>query len=129
MKGGSPTAFDRLMVVSRFTDQSGRATLKISAGPRPTDLVGRGAWVLQPPLSSTRTPRWSASGALDKGALDLAVQRRVQAAADIVQHVGAFDHIFAGQGVDGDLGAGSAMRRSNEGAAPSVSRFQWISAS
>ena len=72
---------------------------------RQRDLVGRGRVGPQPPLVVPpqllgRQP----AHALHEGALDLAdVERRVERASGVVQHVHPVDLVFAGQSVDRDF--------------------------
>ena len=120
MKGGSPTALERRIVGSRFSDHSASSTLKI-VGPvgGERDLVGGGRVRAEPALL---VPPELLGGqpahALDEGAFDLAhVDRRVERAADVVKDVGPVDLVFAGQRVDAHFGDRRAIGEVVEGPA------------
>ena len=75
------------------------------------DLVGGRRMGAQPPLAiPPQFFRRQPAHALNEAAFDLAlVDGRVQRAADIVEHIGAVDDIFAGQRIDRDFRNGGAI--------------------
>ena len=110
--GGSPTALLRWMLSSTFALSNSAHVEDRRAVVGRRDLVGAGR--VRGELARLRMPHQLLGGepahALDERALDLAdVDRRVQRAADVVQHVGAQQAPLAGERVHRDLGHGRAV--------------------
>jgi hypothetical protein len=117
------------MVASAFSDHSASDVEDLRPVGGERDLVGGRRMGAQPPLGVPpqflgRQP----AHALHEGAFDLAdIDRRVQRLADIVQDVGAVDHVFAGQRVDRDFGHRRRHRRNSRTACRGRGlRSQWI---